>query len=74
MKSAILGGSHGLRLTESTKEVYKERDESKMCVAIPRYIVAHTSGQKRPEHVRKSEQQQSAAAEGINGPDSRPSK
>ena len=45
-----------------------------MRVILPGDVVAHTSRQQRPEHVRKSKQQQSATTEGIDCPDSRPSK
>lgn len=44
-----------------------------MCIIIPGDVVAHTSGQQCPEHVRKREEQQSATTEGVDGPNSRPS-
>lgn len=37
-------------------------------------VIAHTSRQQRPEHVREGKQQQSTAAESIDCPHSRPSK
>lgn len=43
-----------------------------MRVTILGDVVAHPSYEKCPEHIRKREQEQSAATESIDCPDSRP--
>lgn len=60
-------------LTKGAEKVYEERNESEMCVIISGDVVAHARGQQRPKHVWKREQQQSATAESVNGPDGGPS-
>lgn len=44
-----------LILTEGVEQIYEERDQSEVGVALLGDVVAHTGRQQRPEHVREGE-------------------
>ena len=57
---------------EGAEQVDEQGDEAQVCGGVFRDVEAEAGGEQRPEHLREGEEQEGAAAEGVDGPDRRP--
>lgn len=59
---------------EGAEQIHKEGNQAEMGCVILGNVVGHTRCEQSPEHVRERKEQESTAAESIDGPDGGPGK